>query len=69
MNNLNESQQINDKLSLINMIQLVSMNHSEIQRWIVDNYPNKSNSSRYKLYQVKFVINVKWFLLINNFNQ
>ncbi|KAH9413637.1 hypothetical protein DERP_009338 [Dermatophagoides pteronyssinus] len=51
MNNLNESQQINDKLSLINMIQLVSMNHSEIQRWIVDNYPNKSNSSRYKLYQ------------------
>lgn len=50
MDDSKHSDEIDDQS--MNVIQLMAMNHSEIQRWIIENYSNKSISSRNKLYEV-----------------
>lgn len=50
MDDSKHSDEIDDQS--MNAIQLMAMNHSEIQRWIIENYSNKSISSRNKLYEV-----------------
>ncbi|KAH7637670.1 hypothetical protein HUG17_8774 [Dermatophagoides farinae] len=49
MDDSKHSDEIDDQS--MNAIQLMAMNHSEIQRWIIENYSNKSISSRNKLYE------------------
>lgn len=66
MDDSKHSDEIDDQS--MNVIQLMAMNHSEIQRWIIENYSNKSISSRNKLYEVYISIFISNGFLIN-FNQ